>query len=96
MEPTRSVREMILALALLTATAAHGAEPPAGALDAEMLRDLDMLGNPNYARDRELARRLRLVERLRMLEALRQMETQPPATPTPLPAVSPANPREVK
>jgi hypothetical protein len=95
-EPARGVREMILALALLAATAARGAEPPAAALDAEMLRDLDMLGNPNYARDRELGRKLRLVERLRMLEALRQMEAEPPATPTSLPTASPANPKEVK
>ena len=45
-------------MVLLTATAARGAEPPQGSLDAELLRDLDLLGNTNYARDRELGRKL--------------------------------------
>ena len=45
--------------------------PRAGApeaVDAEMLRDLDLLTSPDYVRDREVARRMGLLERLRMLE----------------------------
>jgi hypothetical protein len=33
-----------------------------------MLRDLDLLTSPDYARDREVTRRMGLLERLRMLE----------------------------
>ncbi len=32
-------------------------------IDAEVLRDLDVLDNPNYARDREVAKRLSFYER---------------------------------
>ena len=48
-----------------------------------MLRDLDLLGNANYARDRELGRKINLVEQMRMLETLRQMETDPAAATLP-------------
>jgi hypothetical protein len=85
-----------LALIVLAATPARGADPVA--LDAEMLRDLDVVDSPTYARDRELARKLRLVERMRMLEGLRNIEAEapfPPVTPTTAPA-APAAPREVK
>ena len=59
--------------ALSGAVAAGAAEPtaappPGNAVDAEMLRDLDLLTSPDYARDREVARRMDLLERLRMLE----------------------------
>lgn len=93
------VREMVVATVLLTATAARAAEPPKGALDAEMLRDLDVLGSPSYARDRELGRKMSVIERLRMLEVLRQMETDPASGTLPAghPPTSPsASPREVK
>jgi len=85
-----------LALIVLAATPARAADP--APLDAEMLRDLDVVGSPTYARDRELARKLPLVERMRMLEELRQIEAERPAqpvTPTNVPA-APAAPREVK
>jgi hypothetical protein len=64
-------------LALLTlsgAVEASAAEPAAAprttgdAVDAEMLRDLDLLTSPDYTRDREVARRMGLLERLRLLE----------------------------
>lgn len=44
------------------------------AVDAEMLRDLDLLESPEYARDREVARRMGFFERLRMLESERARE----------------------
>ncbi|MEX2221698.1 MAG: hypothetical protein WEG40_07865 [Candidatus Rokuibacteriota bacterium] len=46
-----------------------------------MLRDLDLLESPDYARDREVARRMGFLERLRMLE--RQREQESAAAPTP-------------
>ena len=87
---------LALALIVLAATPARGADPVP--LEAEMLRDLDVVDSPTYARDRELAGKLRLVERMRMLEDLRRIEAQapfPPVTPTTVPA-APAAPREVK
>ena len=45
-------------------------------IDAEMLRDLEVLNNPNYARDREIAKRLSFFERMRMLD---QMTSNRPA-----------------
>jgi hypothetical protein len=41
-----------------------------------MLRDLEVLNNPNYARDREIAKRLTFFERMRILD---QMTTNRPA-----------------
>lgn len=61
-------------LAFSGAVGAGAAEPAAtpkatgDAVDAEMLRDLDLLTSPDYARDREVTRRMGLLERLRMLE----------------------------
>ncbi|MEK7372477.1 MAG: hypothetical protein AAB265_13585 [candidate division NC10 bacterium] len=83
---SRRVASLLLTL-LCVISAARGAEgqPAAGqaeGLDAEMLRDLDVLNSGEYARDRELGKRLRLLERLRVLEALRFLESPlPPATP---------------
>jgi len=37
-------------------------------VDAEMLRDLEVLNNPNYARDQEIGKRLTFYERMRMLD----------------------------
>ena len=57
-------------------------------VDAEMLRDLDLLSSPDYARDREVARRMGFFERLRMLESQHAQEaaTGPgPASSPPLP-----------
>lgn len=94
MRPARGM--LPLALIVLAATPARAADP--APLEAEMLRDLDVVGSPTYVRDRELARRLRLVERMRMLEELRQIEAEAPpqpVAPTNVPA-APAAPREVK
>ncbi|HEU4438938.1 MAG TPA: hypothetical protein VFT36_06790 [Methylomirabilota bacterium] len=48
-----------------------------------MLRDLDLLVSPDYARDREVARRMGLLERLRLLESPTASEaaTSAPARP---------------
>jgi hypothetical protein len=69
----------LAALALVGASEA-GADERGGragapeAVDAEMLRDLDLLSSPDYARDREVARRMGFFERLRMLENQRAQE----------------------
>ena len=83
-------------LALAGASEASAAErgAPGGragaseAVDAEMLRDLDLLSSPDYARDREVARRMGLFERLRMLEIQREQEaaSAPGSAPSPPPA----------
>jgi hypothetical protein len=62
------------------------------AVDAEMLRDLDLLSSPDYARDREVARRMGLLERLRMLEVERAQDGAGPSPRAPEPP--PAAPRE--
>ena len=69
----------LAALALAGVSEATAAEPggrPGSpeAVDAEMLRDLDLLSSPDYARDREVARRMGLFERLRMLEIQRAQD----------------------
>ena len=65
----------LVALVSLGPAAARGAEAPGTPaqgkgeeIDAELLRDLEVLNNANYARDREIAKRLSLLERLRMLQ----------------------------
>jgi hypothetical protein len=55
-------------------------------VDAEMLRDLDVLNNPNYARDQEIGKRLTFYERMRMLDRWLSNRpapegTSPPAAP---------------
>lgn len=90
MEPARGA--VALALLLAAASAARAADPPGAPLDAEMLRDLDMLGSPTYARDRELGKRLPLIERLRLLETLRQAEAESPVVPAARPSNVPSNP----
>ncbi|OGL16846.1 MAG: hypothetical protein A3K12_03835 [Candidatus Rokubacteria bacterium RIFCSPLOWO2_12_FULL_71_19] len=77
---------LLALLGLIPAGRGAGAQPapaPAERLEAEMLRDLDVLNSGDYARDREVGKRLRLLERLRILEALRFLESPPPpAAPT--------------
>ncbi len=85
----------LAALALAGVTEAGAAERDGrpGApetVDAEMLRDLDLLSSPDYARDREVARRMGFFERLRMLENQRAQEAaggaesaSPPPPPPP-------------
>ncbi|MET0852179.1 MAG: hypothetical protein ABW020_13665 [Candidatus Rokuibacteriota bacterium] len=70
------------------------ATDPAGAVDAELLRDLDLLTSPDYRRDREMTRRMPLLEQLRMLETLRGSGA-PPAAQAGTPATRPA-PKEAK
>ena len=56
-------------------------------IDAEMLRDLEVLNNPNYARDREIAKRLTFYERMRMLDRWLSNRPAPEgATPPAAPA----------
>ncbi|HEV2054747.1 MAG TPA: hypothetical protein VGV06_06180 [Methylomirabilota bacterium] len=94
-------RLSLAALLSLVPAAARAAEAPAAPrtpqaksdeLDAEILRDLEVLNNPNYARDREIAKRLSFFERMRMLD---QMTSNRPA---PEGATTPAEPakREVR
>jgi hypothetical protein len=71
-------------LSLVPAAASAAEAPPAprnsqaksDEIDAEMLRDLEVLNNPNYARDREIAKRLSFFERMRILD---QMTANRPA-----------------
>jgi hypothetical protein len=77
----RGLAGLSLAVLLSLAPAgARAAEAPAAPrsdqakseeIDAEMLRDLEVLNNPNYARDREIAKRLSFFERMRMLDQMR-------------------------
>jgi len=94
-------RLSLAALLSLAPAAARAAEAPAvprtaqaksDEIDAEMLRDLEVLNNPNYARDREIAKRLSFFERMRMLD---QMTSNRPAREG---ATTPAEPakREVR
>jgi hypothetical protein len=46
-------------------------------VDAELLRDLDVLASPDYPRDRDVAPRVPVLELLRLLEMLRLLEGQP-------------------
>lgn len=93
----------LAALLALAPTGARAAEPAASQssrtsqpktdeVDAEVLRDLEVLNNPNYARDRELAKRLSFYERMRMLD--RWLSNRPAPEGTPVPA-EPAK-REVR
>jgi hypothetical protein len=63
------------------------AVPPSRAkgdeIDAEVLRDLDVLDNPNYARDREIAKRLTFYERMRMLDRWLSNRPAPDGAPAP-------------
>jgi len=57
-----------------------GATAPKGEeVDAELLRDLEVLNNANYARDREIAKRMSFFERMRMLQTLPGASNQPQA-----------------
>jgi len=89
MEPIRGA--VALALLLTSVPTARAAEPSRAPLDAEMLRDLDVLGSPTYSRDRELSRRLPLIERFRVLETLRQAETESPPVPATVPGAPPSS-----
>ncbi|HUM16489.1 MAG TPA: hypothetical protein VL086_12420 [Candidatus Nitrosotalea sp.] len=85
------IRPAGLVLLALAGTAEVGAAERAAApkqaatpeaVDAEMLRDLDLLSSPDYARDREVARRMGFFERLRMLEGQRAQDAATSGSPT--------------
>jgi len=57
-------------------------------VDAEVLRDLEVLNNPNYARDREIAKRMSFFERMRALQTLPAANSQPPADGSPPPGAT--------
>src|SRR5574342_163412 len=98
----RALARLFLAvLVSLAPAAARAADGPAAPrtsqgkseeVDAEMLRDLEVLNNPNYARDREIARRLSFFERMRMLD---QMTSNRPAKEGGTPPTEPAK-RELR
>ena len=78
----------LAALVSLAPAGGEAAEPPrTGAaspakgeeVDAELLRDLDVLNNANYARDREIAKRMSFFERMRMLQTLPGANNPPQA-----------------
>ena len=62
-------------------------------VDAEMLRDLEVLNNPNYARDQEIGKRLTFYERMRMLD--RWLSNRPAPETDPNAPAAPAK-REVR
>ncbi len=74
-----------VALLSLAPAAVGAAEAPRAAaaqtkgeeIDADMLRDLDLLNNANYARDREIAKRMTLFERLRVLQGPPSASNEP-------------------
>jgi hypothetical protein len=81
-----------LAILVLAGTCgAAGAERPAlpsgaevgEAVDAEMLRDLDLLLSPQFAREREMSLRMPFLERLRLLEGPRGPEPLSRRAPEP-------------
>ena len=89
-------RLSLAALLSLVPAAVRAAEAPAAPrtsqpkrdeIDAEMLRDLEVLNNPNYARDREIAKRLSFFERMRVLD---QMTNNRPAREGATPPAEPA------
>jgi hypothetical protein len=98
-----SLALLALAGATVAAAAESGVPRPRAAagetVDAEMLRDLDLLSSPDYGRDREVARRMGLVERMRLLDFQRAQEASsapmdgsgppPPPPPRPAPAAAP-------
>lgn len=55
---------------------AWAAETKDEAVDAEMLKDLDLLSEVEVAKDRELLQRLRFWERFGLLERLRYLEEE--------------------
>ena len=70
-------------LSLTPAVALRRVQRHHPAIDAEVLRDLDVLDNPNYARDREIAKRLTFYERMRMLDRWLSNRPAPDGAPAP-------------
>jgi hypothetical protein len=99
-------RISLAALLSLAPAAARAAEPAGGQggqagqtgqakgeeIDAEVLRDLEVLNNPDYARDRDIAKRLSFYERMRMLD---RWLSNRPAPEGAMPPAAPAK-REVR
>ena len=59
----------------------RAAEPKGDAVEAEMLKDLDLFRETNMAQQREFLGRMRILERLQLLESLRFLESTPPPDP---------------
>ena len=59
----------------------RAAESKDDAVDAEMLKDLDLFRETNMAQESEFFGRMRILERLRLLESLRFLESAPPPDP---------------
>jgi len=70
----------------------QGGQAKGEEIDAEILRDLEVLDNPNYSRDREIGKRLGFYERMRMLDS---WLSNRPAPEGPAPPAAPAK-REVR
>ena len=64
-----------------TASRAQAAERKGEVVEAEMLRDLDLLRETNMAQQGDFFRRMRIVERLQLLESLGFLEGSTPADP---------------
>ena len=88
--PTGLALLVLSGAAELDAAEPAASKPTGHAVDAEMLRDLDVLSSPDYARDREVARRMGLFERLRMLEQQAADDAAAPPRPDPARATAPA------
>ena len=58
------------------ATSTWAAEVKDEVVEAEMLKDLDLLSEVEVAKDRELLQRLRFWERFRLLERMRYLEEE--------------------
>lgn len=63
------------------ASSVGAAEPKDEVVEAEMLRDLDLLREAGQGRSGEFFRRMRVLERFRLLEALRLLEGSMPSDP---------------
>lgn len=66
---------------LAAGSRAGAAEPKAEVVEAEMLKDLDILREANMAQQGEFLRRMGVLERLRLLESLPFLEGLAPADP---------------
>lgn len=66
---------------LAAGSRAGAAEPKGEVVEAEMLKDLDLLREASMAQQGEFFRRMRVLERLRLLESLPFLEGPAPADP---------------
>lgn len=69
---------------------------PAPPVDTQLLLDLDLLRDPEFALYRSLLERLRMIESLRLLERLNLFESQTSTAPTPSRDGAARSPRETR